>query len=688
MKFRIATNLPKHFNEDAGLGPYAEILSWRASRVAELRKSVLGKHYRLTAAADWHRHYGLHISPYGNWVFREWLPNATEAWLVGEFSNWEVQEAFRLKRIGEDWEGRFPLKKIRAGQQYRLFVRWNGGEGQRIPSATTQVARSSQELWRADVSFNAVVTEKISGYPWQNEAPSAPMAPLIYEAHVGMAQEKNGVGTFDEFRENVLPRVARAGYNTLQLMGIPEHPYSASFGYHVSNFFAVEDLLGTPDDFKALVDAAHGLGLRVIIDLVHSHAATNEVEGLSRMDGTPYLYVHDGPRGNHPAWGSRCFDYGKPQVLRFLLSNCRFWLDEYRIDGFRFDGITSMLYRDHGLGRGAWSYNEYFNQDFCDEDAIAYLTLANTLIKTIKPDATTIAEDVSGFPGLASPIADGGIGFDYRLAMGVTDYWFKLTDIPDEDWHLGTLWYELNSRRKDEKTISYVECHDQALVGGKTFAHTLMNRGIHYGMAKSAQSLEADRGMALHKMARLATFATAGQGYLNFMGNEFGHPDWIDFPTERNGWSFDYARRQWHLVDDHSLKFHYLADFDRNLLALFRDNPDFFLFQPLLLRLDEQAKILAFERNELVFLFNFHPTQSVQDYPVVCFPGTYQNLLDTDAGEFGGFQRIQPGQRFFTSPVQMENRLEHFLRVYLPCRTALVLKREPSPQTSGIVISH
>ena len=690
----LADNLPRPFGREPGLAPYQSVLEGRATRAARQEQTVRGRRRNLVAACDWHRHYGLHLTRQG-WVFREWLPNATAAWLSGDFSFWHREEKFRLAREGEDWVLRVPSEAIRVGQQYRLVVQWLGGEGERLPSAVTHVARSTPELWREDVCFNAVA-EAPAGYRWRHASPPLPAAPLIYEAHVGMAQERQGIGTFDEFRRNILPRIVRDGYNTVQLMGLQEHPYYASFGYHVSNFFAVTDLFGEPDDFRRLVDEAHGLGLRVIIDLVHSHAASNEVEGLARMDGTPWLYFHDGERGVHPAWGSRCFDYGKPQVLRFLLSNCRFWLEEYHLDGFRFDGITSMLYRNHGLGQCDWNYDNYFSDEFCDPDAIAYLMLANRLIHTIREDATTIAEDVSGFPGLAAatlagktPQADQddegeapaqpghsasfGVGFDYRLAMGVTDYWFRLADMPDESWPMGTLWYELTNHRADERVISYVECHDQALVGGKTFSSTIMKEGIHFGMSVFNQSLEADRGIALHKMARLITFATAGHGYLNFMGNEFGHPDWIDFPTARNHWSFEYARRQWHLVEDSTLRFRFLEAFDRRLLALAGEIPGLFLRRPALLCIDEGAKLLAFERGPLVFAFNFHPERSLESVFVPAFPGAYRLLFNTDSAEFGGFSRIAPDQTFFTTPVRHGDHLDHALHLYLPCRTAVVL---------------
>jgi 1,4-alpha-glucan branching enzyme len=489
-----------------------------------------------------------------------------------------------------------------------------------------------------------------------------------------MAQEEGKIGSFNEFREKVLPRIVKAGYNTVQFMAIQEHPYYGSFGYHVTNFFAVSSRFGNPDDFKALVDACHKAGISVIMDIIHSHSAKNEVEGLSRFDGTLYQYFHDGPRGEHWLWDSRCFDYGKIEVLHFLLSNCRFWLEEYKVDGFRFDGVTSMLYTHHGLGRAFTSYDDYFDGSV-DEYAVAYLALANKTIHEVRPDAITIAEDVSGMPGLAAPPAFGGIGFDFRLAMGVPDHWIKLTkDKSDEEWHMGGLWYELTNRRADEKTVNYAESHDQALVGDQTLIFRMIERDMYTNMSKSMRNLRVDRGLALHKMIRMITLATAGGGYLNFMGNEFGHPEWIDFPREGNGWSYHYARRQWSLRDRTDLVYHYLADFDQALIELAKltrllDHMN------LLLRLEHcDNHLLGFERANILFLFNFHPANSYTDYPVEATPAAYRLILDTDAIFYGGHGRLAQNQMYFTS---QENSGRYVIKTYLPARTGLALLRLP-----------
>ena len=642
-------------NKDKGIEPFRDVL---AARTAHIERAIK-KAEKLRA-----------VSRKTPFFIREWLPNATDVWLVGDFSGWKRNDDFRLKNEGNGWfSRRFNKNAFCPGQCYRMHVKWHGGEGERLPAAATIVARNTNDISRGDTGFDAVVplTQK---YKWKNAAPIV-KHPLIYEAHVGMAQDKLGIGTFDDFREKILPIVRDSGYNVVQLMGVMQHPYYASFGYHVTNFYAVTDLLGTPESFKRLVDEAHGMGLSVIMDLVHSHSAPNVNEGLSQIDGTDYAYFHSGARGTHSAWGSRCFDYGKPEVLRFLADNCRFWLEEYHIDGFRFDGVTSMIYLDHGLGRGDWRYSDYFSENV-DWDACAYLAYANDVIHSVNTNAITIAEEVSGFPGITVAKEQGGLGFDYRLAMGVTDYWFKLTDMRDEDWPMGALWHEATGKRSEERCISYVESHDQALVGGRTFFFTLAGKAMYDGMQANAHDSAVERAMALHKMARLFTFATADSGYLNFMGNEFGHPEWIDFPCERNNWSFLYARRQWHLKDDMSLKYHFLADFDKAMLALLEK--DLFEKTPIPLLVDEERKVIAFSRGKWLFAFNFNPTQSFDNLPILCFPGKYDLVLDTDRAEFGGFGAIASKQEFFSSPTVEQNTRNNYIRIYLPARTALVAR--------------
>ncbi len=653
---------------DPYLSAFVDDLKRRLFRVHKTEEMLTGVNLTLSDFASGHEFFGLHKTDTG-WVFREWAPNATAIFFIGDFSSWEENARFSLKRISFDgtWEITLPEDLLHHGDLYRLKVHWTGGYGDRLPIYVRRVHQDPETL-----IFNAEVWEPSHPYQWQHSSPRITDAPFVYEAHVGMAQDKPGIGTYLEFTTNVLPRIINAGYNTLQLMAIQQHPYYGSFGYHVSNFFAASSRFGTPEDLKTLIDTAHGHGLRVLIDIVHSHAVSNEVEGLGRFDGTVYQFFHDGPRGYHHAWDSRCFNYKKPEVLHFLLSNCRYWLDEYHIDGFRFDGITSMLYTHHGLSKAFTSYSDYFCKEV-DEDALTYLTLANKLIHTLKPDAITIAEDVSGMPCLAMEGNNGGVGFDYRFAMGIPDYWIRLAkEFRDEDWPLGHLWYELNNRRKDEKTISYVESHDQALVGDQSLFFRLSGAAMYDHMHKDNPDLSIDRAMALHKMIRLITLSTAGHGYLNFMGNEFGHPEWVDFPRPENNWSYLYARRQWHLVDNPELKFQFLSRFDIAMIALAQHNHLLSAPVSALLHEHNEDKVIAYSRANLIFIFNFHPTQSYKAYGLRIPTGTWELLLDTDASDFGGHGRLVDKQQY--TAVSKKPSSFTWQEFYLPSRTGIVLK--------------
>jgi len=655
---------------DPYLRPYESVIRQRANHISGTARRLTQGKISLSDFASAHEYYGLHFNK-GRWICREWAPNATAVFLIGELTDWQEKKefAFTQNNNAGEWEIQLPAKSLRHGALYRLRIHWPGGCGDRIPAYARRVVQDPVTL-----IFNAQVWRPPSPYRWQcDRFQVRPEPPIIYEAHVGMAQEKEGIGTYKEFTESILPRILKAGYNTIQLMAIQEHPYYGSFGYHVSSFFAASSRFGTPEDLKALVDTAHRAGLAVIMDLVHSHAVNNEVEGLSRFDGTLHQYFHQGSRGFHDAWNSRCFDYGKIQVAHFLLSNCRFWLDEYRFDGFRFDGITSMLYHHHGLGEAFNSYNPYFSITV-DEDALSYLALANRVIHDVNPDAITIAEDISGMPGLATPQERGGIGFDYRLAMGVPDYWIRLVkDTRDQDWHMGGLWYELTNRRHDEKTIGYAESHDQALVGDQALIFRLIDSDMYEHMRIDDANLRVDRGMALHKLIRFITLATAGNGYQNFMGNEFGHPEWIDFPREGNGWSYKYARRQWHLLDDPNLKYHYLAEFDRDMIALAREHHLLSVPRIQLLHEHSDNKVLAFERADLVFIFNFHSSRSHEGYRIHLPKYEYSLVFDSDRPEYGGHDRLLPNQRYISSDNDKGQNSFYPIRLYLPTRSCLVL---------------
>lgn len=645
---------------DPYLEPFEEAIEARHKRIMDARDqfSVDGS---LSEGLNNHLYYGLHRTDDGGWVFREWAPHANRIYLIGEFNNWKRTSAYALSPTGSgNWEIKLPEMFLHHGELYKLFIEWPGGGGERLPSYVRRVVQDP-----VTKVFSAQVWDPAVPYVWKNEGPGPRPHPLIYECHIGMSSEEEKVATFEEFRVNVLPHVHALGYDTIQVMALQEHPYYGSFGYQVSNFYALSSRFGTPEEFKHLVDDAHGMGIAVVMDIVHSHSVDNEAEGLGLFDGRDDLYFYSGPQGHHPAWGSRCFDYGKNETKYFLLSNCKFWMQEYHLDGFRFDGVTSMLYWDHGLGKDFVGYDNYFNAGV-DENAVTYLALAAMLVKEINPDAITIAEDMSGMAGLAAPFEAGGLGFDFRMAMGIADHWIKwIKEKTDEQWSMGEIWWELTNKRSDEKTISYAECHDQALVGDKTLIFRLIDKEMYTSMNMDSKNLVVDRGIALHKMIRLVTLATAGDGYLTFMGNEFGHPEWIDFPREGNGWSYKYARRQWSLCKPDYLRYKYLMNFDSDMIHLFREE-NLLDSKPELIVADEEKKVLIFRRKNFIFAFNFNPSESFFGYAFDAPAGEWKLELDSDEKRYDGFERLKEGEL---------HKSDGKLTAYLTSRCALVFRK-------------
>ena len=659
----------KIIQDDPLLAPFAMAITGRHEYAIRKEKELLGAQNRsLSDFASGYLYFGLHKVK-RSWYLREWAPNATAIYVIGTFNNWQKSEDFRLYPIDNGiWEGRFPEKALQHGDLFKLLVEWHGGCGERIPAWARRVVQDentkifSAQVWAPEQPYKF----KVKHFKPQTQ----PL--MIYECHIGMATNQEKVGTYTEFRENVLPRIIADGYNCIQIMAVQEHPYYGSFGYHVSSFFAASSRFGTPDELKALIDEAHKHGIAVIMDIVHSHAVKNEVEGLGRFDGTPYQYFHGGDRREHPAWDSLCFNYNKNEVLHFLLSNCKFWLEEYHFDGFRFDGVTSMIYRNHGLGQDFGNYGDYYNMNQ-DGDALCYLTLANKLIHEVNPNAITIAEEMSGLPELAVPFNDGGMGFDYRMAMGIPDFWIKyIKEVKDEDWKAGHIFWEMTNRRAGEKTISYAESHDQALVGDKTIIFRLIDADMYWHMQKGDETFMVNRGIALHKMIRLITASTINGGYLNFMGNEFGHPEWIDFPREGNGWSYKYARRQWELVDNEKLLYHDLNEFDKAMVALIKNEKKFNESSIEKVWDNEGDQLVAYKRKDLLFVFNFNGQKSFTDYGILVKKGAYKVVLNTDSKAFGGFGFSDDSVMHYTQPSHLKNK--EWLKLYIPSRSALVLR--------------
>lgn len=659
----------KIFLEDPYLLDYKDDIYLRINRYNERKSSLLKNRKKLKSISNFHEYYGFHRTRSG-FVYREWAPNADKVFLSGDFNNWNLLPLERNEN--GDFEVYIDGKKsLPHDSRIKTVIRKDGFDTYKVPMFIHKVRQEKTDDGFYD--FYGIIENSSKNYKFKsNFKLDSNFKPYIYETHIGIAQEKQAIGSYEEFLD-ILPRIKKLGYNAIQIMAIASHAYYGSFGYHVTNFFAPSHWFGNPNDLKKLIDTAHEMGIAVFMDIVHSHAATNVNEGINNYDGTDYQLFHSGQRGHHYAWDSKVFDYGKDDVIKFLLSNLKYWLTEYKFDGFRFDGVTSMLYLDHGLERNFTSYDDYFSMN-TDIDACVYLSLANELVKEINPNAITIAEDVSGMPGLCVPIEDGGMGFDFRFNMGVPDYWAKELDLDDHKWNMNWMWHELTSKRSDEKTISYAESHDQALVGDKTIMFKLTDSEIYWNMNIENQSHIIHRAIALHKLITSVTMNLASNGYLNFMGNEFGHPEWIDFPSQRNNWSFHYARRQWSLVDNEALKYKWLNEFNKESVYFSQDN-NLFDHYPILMLLHNDFKLMEFKRNDLYFLYNFHPTRSYESLSIpIDEAGKYEVVFNSDNHRFGGLDRIAEDYIYEAKEIYGTDH-PYNINIYLPSRTMLVLKK-------------
>lgn len=646
---------------DNYLLPYEKDIELRMDRLFALEKRLFGESAKdgkdisalLLNFASAHEYFGFHREGNG-YIYREYAPNAKQLFLCGDFNGWS-RTSHELTPIG-DGVFEINISQNIVGSRVKVRVVADSFDELKIPMFADYVTRDDHYDMAAQI-FDSKY--KFSQKPF---TPSKDL--VIYEAHIGMATETDGIGTYEEFRKNVLPKIKADGYTAIQLMGIMEHPYYASFGYQVSNFFAPSSLYGTPDELRKLIDSAHKAGIAVLLDIVHSHASGNTNEGLSMFDGTDDMFF----MGDHPAWGTKVFDYSKNFTLKFLLSNVKYYLDKFHFDGFRFDGVTSMLYTHYGLGVAFDNYSKYFSPS-TNLDAINYLQLATSVTKATNDNAILIAEDMSAMPGMCIPVNEGGIGFDYRLALGEPDLWIKLIkECRDEDWNMNHIYWELSTRRPHEKNVGYAECHDQALVGDKTIIFRLCDKEMYWHMQKEDNDLTVERGVALYKNIYGITMALGGEGYLNFMGNEFGHPEWIDFPREGNGWSYKYAKRQWHLCKDENLKFSCLNEFNKDLIKILKKH-DIFGAHDRQVYVSDEKKIIAFVKNDLLFVVSFNPTESFTDLAIENVGKNARLIFTSDDEKYCGHGRLTPNERHVK--IRKERNC---LKFYVPNRTFNVFK--------------
>ena len=666
----MSNDTPLLVKNDPWLEPYSDLIARRMVRLQDNLTEIEAKHGSLEAYASAHKYAGVNYHPKDDtWIIREWAPEAKAVSLIGDFNTWNHDSHPMTQGSYGLWEIKLPGDTLKHQDPVKLhIVGADDSARDRIPACIQRAVQNKETH-----DYSGQIWQPETPYVWEHSFdPSSIHCPLIYECHVGISGEEPRLHSYRDFTDNVLPRIAALGYNTIQLMAVQEHPYYGSFGYHVSSFFAPCSRFGTPEDLKHLIDKAHGLEIAVLLDIVHSHAVKNLAEGLNNFDGSGHQYFHPGARGDHPQWDSKCFDYSKSEVRQFLLSNARYWIEEFHFDGFRFDGVTSMLYEHHG-SVSFDHYDKYFT-DGTDEDAILYLGLVNTLIHKLRPGAIIVAEDMSGMPGLCRPITEGGVGFTHRLSMGIPDYWIKLLKHKkDEEWNPEEIWNVMSNRRSGEANIAYCESHDQALVGDKTLAFRLMDQAMYWHMSKDDQHPQIERGIALHKIIRLFTLISGGEGWLNFMGNEFGHPEWLDFPREGNEWSYHYCRRQWSLADHPELRYQHLNQFESTMIHLTKEHSLLACDPAQMLYVHNTDQVLIAERGCRIFIFNLNPTQSFTNYstpmPSNVKPGDqYRIILDSDTPEHGGHSRLNHSVNYQVDALSKIN-------LYIPSRTCIVLER-------------
>ncbi|XP_047249302.1 1,4-alpha-glucan-branching enzyme 3, chloroplastic/amyloplastic isoform X3 [Capsicum annuum] len=533
------------------------------------------------------------------------------------------------------------------GSQYRVYFNTPNGPLERVPAWATFVIPDADGKQAVAVHWEPTPEY---AYKWKHKQPVKPKSLRIYECHIGISGQEPKISSFNDFISKVLPHVKEAGYNAIQIIGVVEHKDYFTVGYRVTNFYAVSSRYGTPDDFKRLIDEAHGLGLLVFLEIVHSYAAADEMVGLSLFDGTNDCYFHTGKRGLHKFWGTRMFKYGDLDVLHFLLSNLNWWVEEYHVDGFHFHSLSSMLYTHNGFASFTGDMDEYCNQ-YVDKDALLYLILANEVLHTLHPNVITIAEDATLYPGLCDQTSQGGLGFDYFANLSASEMWLALLEnTPDHEWCMKN--------------------HNQSISGGCSFAEILIGNSL----GKSSISQESlVRGCSLHKMIRLITCTIGGHAYLNFMGNEFGHPKRVEFPMSSNNFSFSLANRSWDLLEN---DVHYqLFSFDKDMMDLDKNGRILSRGLANIHHVNDTTMVISYLRGPNLFVFNFHPVNSYERYTIgVEEAGEYQITLNTDEKKYGGRGLFGHDQNLQRTINRRADGKRICLEVPLPSRSAQVYK--------------
>jgi 1,4-alpha-glucan branching enzyme len=560
-----------------------------------------GRHERL-----WEK-LGAHLVE-GGARFAVWAPNAHTVSVIGDFNDWTAG-ADPLEPVGETgiWEG--TVEGVELGNRYKYDV--DGRE-----KADPVAFRAEEPPKTASVVFE-------STYEWGDadwlaaRRESKPLeGPLtVYEVHA--PSWRNGLG-WRALADQLAPYVVDLGFTHVELLPVMQHPFSGSWGYQVTGYYAPLSSMGSPDDFRYFVDRLHQSGIGVILDWVPAHFPRDEW-ALARFDGTA-LYEHDDPkRGAHPDWGTLVFNLGRTEVLNFLLANALFWLREYHADGLRVDAVASMLYLDYSRNEGEWVPNRFGGRE--DLDAVTFLKELNELIHAREPGVISVAEESTAWPGVSRPTYVGGLGFGFKWNMG----WMNDT--------LGYFAHDPVHRRfhHHELTFSLVYAWNE------NFILPLSHDEVVHGKGSLLQKMPGDRWQQLANLRSLFAYMWAHPGKkLLFMGSELATPwEWTE-RDELPWWLLDHA--------DHSG----VRDLVRDLNRIYRDEPalwevdfsheGFHWLEPN----DAMNNVLAFMRlsrggaRKLVCAVNLSPVPRERYRVGLPDGGSWSEVLNTDSSFYGG----------------------------------------------------
>jgi 1,4-alpha-glucan branching enzyme len=591
--------------------------------------------------------------------FAVWAPNATRVSVIGDFNGWDGRvHPMRLLTPSGIWELFVP--DLPDGEKYKFEIRTREGHlleksdpfgvAFEIPPQTASVVRDISRYTWGDAAW---MESRASNREWLER----PMS--VYEVHLGswarVPEEGERYLRYSELVEKLVPYVQEMGFTHVEFLPVMEHPFSGSWGYQVLGFFAPTSRYGSPEEFKALVDAFHRAGIGVILDWVPGHFPKDE-HGLARFDGTA-LFEHADPRqGEHQDWGTLIFNYGRNEVRNFLLSNALFWLEEYHVDGLRVDAVASMLYLDYSRTEGNWIPNRYGGRE--NLEAIEFLQRLNTLTHGQYPGTITAAEESTAFPGVSRPVHLGGLGFTYKWNMG---WMHDMLAYLEQDAVYRRWSHEL-------VTFSMLYAHSE------NFILPLSHDEVVHGKRALLDKMPGD---AWQKYATLRTLLGFMYGHpgkkLLFMGGEFGQ--WREWNHDR---SLD-----WHLLEDPAHKA--LQDYVRTLNAHLRTQPALYELDvdPAGFRWidchDHENSVVSFVRTArqsddfVVWVFNFTPVPR-GDYRLgMPAPGYYAELLNSDSALFGGGNLGNSGG-VTTDPVAAHG-FSQSVRLMVPPLACLMLKK-------------